>query len=81
MAGMLQGRLWRPSLAPGSAARFSRTVGYVRRAGYQPYDAAFDPEELSAARTWYQNFKRSSLPKGSTTYSRSSGPGGQHVNK
>ena len=45
------------------------------------YDAQFDQEELAEARKWRATFKEESLPKGQTTYSRSSGPGGQHVNK
>jgi len=59
-------------LRPPSLLRFVR---------YQAYDAGFDPGELSAARAWYRSFKPSSLPRGDTSYSRSSGPGGQHVNK
>jgi hypothetical protein len=39
------------------------------------------PEMLAEARKWHQTFKLSSIPEGKTTYSRSSGPGGQHVNK
>ncbi|KAL2117459.1 hypothetical protein VTJ04DRAFT_7119 [Mycothermus thermophilus] len=36
---------------------------------------------LAEARKWHQSFKLSSIPEGKTTYSRSSGPGGQNVNK
>ncbi|CAG7557275.1 unnamed protein product [Fusarium equiseti] len=48
---------------------------------YKAFDADFDQESLVEARTWYDSFHESLLPKGNTTYSRSSGPGGQHVNK
>ncbi|KAK7755436.1 hypothetical protein SLS62_002664 [Diatrype stigma] len=45
------------------------------------YERDFDPNELAEARKWRDSFDESSLPKGQTSYSRSSGPGGQHVNK
>ncbi|ROW09934.1 hypothetical protein VPNG_06306 [Cytospora leucostoma] len=48
---------------------------------YQAFDAAFDPDELAEARRWRQSFNESSIPRGDTTFARSSGPGGQHVNK
>jgi hypothetical protein len=40
-------------------------------------------EELSAARRWLQDFNDTTLPRsiGDVSYSRSSGPGGQNVNK
>ncbi|OLN94307.1 hypothetical protein CCHL11_02806 [Colletotrichum chlorophyti] len=53
----------------------------VRWARYEAFEAAFDPEELKQARSWHKKFDGSELPKGQTTYARSSGPGGQHVNK
>ncbi|OTB03158.1 hypothetical protein M426DRAFT_23952 [Hypoxylon sp. CI-4A] len=53
----------------------------IRSIQYQAHEAAFDPADLAEARKWYSSFHESSLPKGQTTYSRSSGPGGQHVNK
>ncbi|KAH8668866.1 peptidyl-tRNA hydrolase domain-containing protein [Xylariales sp. PMI_506] len=56
-------------------------VVFVRTARYQAFDATFDPEELAEARKWYSSFREDSLPKGQITFSRSSGPGGQHVNK
>ncbi|CZS97962.1 related to Similarity to human DS-1 protein [Rhynchosporium agropyri] len=39
--------------------------------------------DLEAAREWYKGFKKSTIPAklGQTTYARSSGPGGQKVNK
>ncbi|KAL4730310.1 hypothetical protein ACLX1H_002343 [Fusarium chlamydosporum] len=48
---------------------------------YQAFDADFDKDALNEARSWYESFNASQLPKGNTTYARSSGPGGQHVNK
>ncbi|KKY30951.1 putative peptidyl-trna hydrolase domain-containing protein [Diaporthe ampelina] len=48
---------------------------------YQAFDASFDPDELAEARKWRQAFSEDTLPKGTTTFARSSGPGGQHVNK
>ncbi|KAK2608014.1 hypothetical protein N8I77_006652 [Diaporthe amygdali] len=54
---------------------------WKRFARYQAFDAAFDPEDLAEARRWRQAFNEDALPKGSTTFARSSGPGGQHVNK
>lgn len=53
----------------------------TRLARYQAYESSFDRDELSEARAWYETFDQSRLPKGATSYSRSSGPGGQHVNK
>ncbi|OTB17646.1 hypothetical protein K445DRAFT_315393 [Daldinia sp. EC12] len=60
---------------------FDKVFRFVRTIQHQAYDAAFDPVELTEARKWYSSFTENSLPKGQTTYSRSSGPGGQHVNK
>ncbi|KAH6686874.1 peptidyl-tRNA hydrolase domain-containing protein [Plectosphaerella plurivora] len=54
---------------------------FFRGNRYQAFDASFDPEELEKARTWRKSFDSSKLPKGQTTFARSSGPGGQHVNK
>lgn len=53
----------------------------LRALRYQAFDSAFDREDLDEARKWHDSFRLSSIPKGSTSYSRSSGPGGQHVNK
>ncbi|KAI0123606.1 hypothetical protein BJ170DRAFT_639756 [Xylariales sp. AK1849] len=47
----------------------------------QAFDASFDHDELTEARKWHSSFRENDLPKGQTSYSRSSGPGGQHVNK
>ncbi|KAF4976888.1 hypothetical protein FZEAL_6510 [Fusarium zealandicum] len=48
---------------------------------YQAFDAELDHSALAEARSWFESFNSSQLPKGNTTYARSSGPGGQHVNK
>lgn len=54
---------------------------FLRGARYQAFDADFDPKELDEARAWHKSFNHDSLPKGQTSFARSSGPGGQHVNK
>ncbi|RCI11419.1 hypothetical protein L249_7594 [Ophiocordyceps polyrhachis-furcata BCC 54312] len=59
-------------LYPCATRRFKR---------YEAYDAQFDQDALTEARVWRQNLDASQLPRGNTTYARSSGPGGQHVNK
>ena len=56
-------------------------LSHKRCIKHQAFDAAFDQDELAEARKWRQSFEIDSLPDGSTSYSRSSGPGGQHVNK
>ena len=48
---------------------------------YEAFDAHLDKEVLAEARSWFDTFDASQLPKGNTTFARSSGPGGQHVNK
>lgn len=52
-----------------------------RSVRHQAFDASFDQEQLAEARKWHQSFQPNSLPEGNTSFSRSSGPGGQHVNK
>ncbi|KAH7155224.1 hypothetical protein B0J13DRAFT_221100 [Dactylonectria estremocensis] len=59
----------------------SNTLFSPRFKRYQAYDAELDKDALAEARSWYQSFTPAQLPKGNTTYARSSGPGGQHVNK
>lgn len=54
---------------------------HLRRVRYQAHDALLDQDDLDEARKWYTTFNEDSIPKGQTSYSRSSGPGGQHVNK
>ncbi|ORY58880.1 uncharacterized protein BCR38DRAFT_460719 [Pseudomassariella vexata] len=58
-----------------------RTLTFDRFIRHQAFDASFDQDELAEARKWQSSFRGSNLPKGQTSYSRSSGPGGQHVNK
>ena len=62
---------WRPSSAKASALT----------ANSQQVKAS--EEDLKAARTWLENLHQDTLPKniGEFTFSRSSGPGGQNVNK
>lgn len=48
---------------------------------YEAFDAHLDKEALNEARAWFAGLNASQLPKGSTTFARSSGAGGQHVNK
>ncbi|KAL1899196.1 hypothetical protein Sste5346_003118 [Sporothrix stenoceras] len=65
------------------AASKTFTTTTPRRANdrYSAFDSGFDPEDLQATRQWRQKLAQDALPKGNTTFSRSSGPGGQHVNK
>ncbi|KAK7989964.1 hypothetical protein PG989_010279 [Apiospora arundinis] len=65
---------------PGFSLGLAGRVPY-RPIRHQAFDASFEQDELEEARSWYVSFSESSIPKGQTTYSRSSGPGGQHVNK
>lgn len=48
-----------------------------------PLQQATSEEELKAARSWLAELNEDTLPKdvGEFTFSRSSGPGGQNVNK
>ncbi|KAI1407301.1 hypothetical protein F5Y13DRAFT_175251 [Hypoxylon sp. FL1857] len=70
----------RPSLCPMSRCLGTSSV-FIRSVQYQAYEAAFKEEDLTEARKWHASFNEDGLPKGQTSYSRSSGPGGQHVNK
>ncbi|GJC77679.1 putative uncharacterized protein YOL114C [Colletotrichum liriopes] len=76
----LAASLLRP-IRPTLRNPFIRPLQPVRWARYQAFEAEFDSEELERARSWHKTFDGSQLPKGQTTYARSSGPGGQHVNK
>ncbi|KAL7797234.1 peptidyl-tRNA hydrolase domain-containing protein [Trichoderma ceciliae] len=67
------------AIVPGQPVPLFRQP--VRSKRYEAYDARLDQDALAEARSWYSSFDVSQLPKGSTTYTRSSGPGGQHVNK
>ncbi|KAH0529518.1 hypothetical protein TsFJ059_004253 [Trichoderma semiorbis] len=66
------------SRQPRLSLSLSQPVRFKR---YEAYDAQLDQDALAEARVWYNSFDASQLPKGNTTYARSSGPGGQHVNK
>ena len=48
---------------------------------FEAFDAHLDKEALAETRAWFAQFQESQLPKGNTTFARSSGAGGQHVNK
>jgi hypothetical protein len=54
---------------------------FQRSIRHQAFETQFDQDELAEAREWHQSFDVESIPEGNTTFSRSSGPGGQHVNK
>lgn len=69
--------IYRP-LAPPSPIQLAPWKRFAR---FSAFDASFDQEELSEARQWRDKVNADSLPKGATVYARSSGPGGQHVNK
>ncbi|KAL1835994.1 hypothetical protein VTJ49DRAFT_5707 [Mycothermus thermophilus] len=76
--------VWRPTLNTVTGGHLSGLwlLRLVRRAvRHQAFEASFDQEQLAEARKWHQSFRISSLPEGTTSFSRSSGPGGQHVNK
>ncbi|KEY67909.1 hypothetical protein S7711_02120 [Stachybotrys chartarum IBT 7711] len=64
--------LLQPRLTPLVTARHKR---------YEAFDAGLDQDALAEARKWYESLDTSQFPRGNTTYARSSGPGGQHVNK
>ncbi|KAK1783287.1 hypothetical protein QBC45DRAFT_400187 [Copromyces sp. CBS 386.78] len=68
-------------LRPAWALNPSPVMVTKRLARHQAFDAGFDPDELAEARRWHKSFQPSTLPQGDTSFSRSSGPGGQHVNK
>ncbi len=65
------------------ATAAAAAVGAVRAASrYSAFDSGFDPADVAAARQWREQFASAdAVPRGTTTYARSSGPGGQHVNK
>lgn len=54
---------------------------WKRLARFSAFEASLDPADLSEARKWRDSVSDASLPKGTTVFARSSGPGGQHVNK
>jgi len=74
---MLQ-RMSRPStLGSIRAFRFQRSYAAAR------HGAPADEADLSAARTWLSNLTPNTIPRTicRISFSRSSGPGGQNVNK
>ncbi|KAL7919298.1 hypothetical protein ACQKWADRAFT_207527 [Trichoderma austrokoningii] len=76
---MLLSYLRRRAVLSAAAPRLpSQSIRFKR---YEAYDARLDQDAVAEARLWYNSFDASQLPRGSTTYARSSGPGGQHVNK
>ncbi|KAM0811490.1 hypothetical protein AB5N19_11846 [Seiridium cardinale] len=80
LSTVLRGPLSRLPRAQGSFSS-GRPLIFSRSARNQAFDADFDQDELADARKWHSSFNEDNLPKGHTHYSRSSGPGGQHVNK
>jgi len=67
--------------APASAAWSASKIGFTNGLSYTR--AVFSEHEFSVARKWFQEFNASHIPRdvGQVSYSRSSGPGGQNVNK
>ncbi|KAG6011044.1 hypothetical protein E4U21_000075 [Claviceps maximensis] len=76
---IIQSRPFLLTIRPSSVTLIA--AHHIRSKRYDAFDAQFDKEALREARSWFQTFDPSKLPRGSTTYARSSGPGGQHVNK
>lgn len=56
-------------------------LAFQRSVRHQAFDANLDQDQLAEARKWHQSFQLANIPAGNTIFSRSSGPGGQHVNK
>ncbi|KIH89048.1 peptidyl-tRNA hydrolase ICT1 [Sporothrix brasiliensis 5110] len=65
----------------GAPRNFATTIARRASDRYAAFDSGFNPDDLQAARQWRQALTQDALPQGNTTFSRSSGPGGQHVNK
>ncbi|KAK0384404.1 hypothetical protein NLU13_8491 [Sarocladium strictum] len=79
---MLRTLIRRPICRPsGSLIIGPGLVPQIRSKRYEAFGSDMDQEAVAEARSWYQKFDTSLLPKGTTTFARSSGPGGQHVNK
>lgn len=78
---LFQGRAFRTF----AASRLRHQIWFITncRAYSSPYGSVSEADELEAAREWYRGFKRGTIPAkiGETSFSRSSGPGGQKVNK
>lgn len=71
----------RPLLSLPISCSPTQLAPWRRLARTEAFEASIDPSELTEARKWQQSVSKDSMPKGTTTYARSSGPGGQHVNK
>ncbi|KAI3339106.1 peptidyl-tRNA hydrolase domain-containing protein [Ustulina deusta] len=67
--------------SPLSSLSSGPSLVHLRSVRYQAHDVLFDQDDLEEAWKWHASFNKTSLPRGHTSYSRSSGPGGQHVNK
>ncbi|KAF4126050.1 peptidyl-tRNA hydrolase ICT1, partial [Geosmithia morbida] len=65
----------------GIQSRLLLPLTTTRGRRYEAFDARLDRDSLSEARAWFSKLDASLLPRGNTTFSRSSGAGGQHVNK
>ncbi|KAL5596744.1 hypothetical protein BROUX41_006565 [Berkeleyomyces rouxiae] len=65
------------------AGRLHRPIGFlqIRFTRYKAFGDGFDAADLQEAREWAKKMTLEMLPKGNTVFARSSGPGGQHVNK
>ncbi|PKS11209.1 hypothetical protein jhhlp_002970 [Lomentospora prolificans] len=68
-------------ISPEAKPRPSTALYVSRQAHYGAFDANLDENDLVEARQWRKSFDRNTLPRGNTVFARSSGPGGQHVNK
>lgn len=66
---------------PRTPSSFLQLAPWKRSARTAAFESSLDPADLSEARNWRQSLNEDSLPKGTTTFARSGGPGGQHVNK
>ncbi|KAL2210841.1 hypothetical protein CC79DRAFT_1366221 [Sarocladium strictum] len=77
---MLRTLIRRPQVHP-SKWEGTAAATQIRLKRFEAFGSQLDQDALHQARTWFRQFNASQLPKGSTTFSRSSGPGGQHVNK
>ncbi|QKX56485.1 uncharacterized protein TRUGW13939_03590 [Talaromyces rugulosus] len=74
---------WRPCLSTSHAALIRPLRFSVSKRGFGNNASEPNEEELKKARQWLKTFSTSTIPRdiGVMTYSRSSGPGGQNVNK
>ncbi|KAF2870985.1 hypothetical protein BDV95DRAFT_607273 [Massariosphaeria phaeospora] len=66
-----------------SSARGAQVVSQVRQSGSGRANLSVTEEELQVARKWLEALHAETIPKtvGELSFSRSSGPGGQNVNK